>query len=126
MLEATEQRPVNNEHVNSWISKLSPVTLAGISKLYANFYQRCKQETTRSTVKCFIVYYYFPLSGKNNYVVEEFSVERQRAIISWDHYLTNQGEPGCGDSLPIPASNTLRPIPRLETVKSQIQTEGEN
>ena len=47
----------------------------------ANFYQRCKQETTRSTVKCFIVFYYFPLSGKSNYVVEEFSAERQRAII---------------------------------------------
>ena len=30
----------------------------------------------------------FPLSGKRNYAVEEFSAERQRAIISWDHYLT--------------------------------------
>ena len=27
------------------------------------------------------------MSGKGNYVVEEFSAERQRAIISWDHYL---------------------------------------
>ena len=32
MLEVTEQRPMNNEYVNSWISKLSPVTLAGIFK----------------------------------------------------------------------------------------------
>ena len=30
----------------------------------------------------------FPLSGKRNYVGEEFIAERQRAIISWDHYLT--------------------------------------
>ena len=27
MLEVTEQRPMNNEYANSWISKLSPVTL---------------------------------------------------------------------------------------------------
>ena len=30
----------------------------------------------------------FPLSGKGNYVVEEFSAKHLRAIISWDHYLT--------------------------------------
>ena len=55
----------------------------------ANFYQICKQETTRSTVKYFIVPA-FLLSGENNYVVEEFSADRQRAIIliSWDYYLT--------------------------------------
>ena len=34
-----------------------------------------------STVKYFIVSA-FPLSGKSNYVVEEFSAERQRAILS--------------------------------------------
>ena len=79
MLDSTEQRPMNTEYVNPWISKLSPVT--------ANFYQRCKQETTRSTVKYFMVPA-FLLSGKSNYVVEEFSAERQRAIISWEHYLT--------------------------------------
>ena len=27
ILEVTEQRPMNNEYANSWISKLSPVTL---------------------------------------------------------------------------------------------------
>ena len=32
MSEVTQQ---NNEYVNSWISKLSPVTLAGIFKLYS-------------------------------------------------------------------------------------------
>ena len=37
MLEVTEQRPMNNEYVNSRISKLSPVTLAGIFKLYSKF-----------------------------------------------------------------------------------------
>ena len=30
----------------------------------------------------------FPLSGKRNYVVEQFGAEHQRAIISWDYYLT--------------------------------------
>ena len=30
MLEVTEQRPMNNDYVNSLISRLSPVTLAGI------------------------------------------------------------------------------------------------
>ena len=30
----------------------------------------------------------FPLSGKRNYAAEEFSAKHQRAIISWDHYLT--------------------------------------
>ena len=57
------------------------------SNFITNFYQRCKQETTRSTVKCFIVPA-FPLSGKNNYVAEELSAEHQCAITSWDHYLT--------------------------------------
>ena len=37
MLEVTEQRPMNNKYVNSWIIKLSPVTLAGIFKLYSKF-----------------------------------------------------------------------------------------
>ena len=41
----------------------------------------------------------FPLSGKGNYVVEEFSAKHQRAIISWD--FTTEGEAGSGDSLPI-------------------------
>ena len=27
MLEVTEQRPMNNEYANSWISKLSPMNL---------------------------------------------------------------------------------------------------
>ena len=37
MLEVTEQRPMNNEYVNSGISKPSSVTLAGIFKLYRKF-----------------------------------------------------------------------------------------
>ena len=37
MLEVTKQRPMNNEYVNSSISKLSPVTLAGIFKLFSTF-----------------------------------------------------------------------------------------
>ena len=60
------------------------------------------------------------------YVVEEFSAERQRAIISWDHYLTTKGEAGSGDSLPIFHRMYSDPIPRLETVQSHFQTESEN
>ena len=108
MLGAIEQRPMNNEFVNLWISKLSPaVTLAGILNFTANFYQRCKQKTTRSTIK----YFAFPLSGKNNYVVEKFRAKRERAIISWDHYLTTLGEAGSGDSLPI--LHRTHPTPHL-------------
>ena len=79
----------------------------------------------RSTVKYFIVPT-FPLNGKSNYVVEEFSAELQRAIISWDHYLTTLGEAGSGDSLPILHRTYSDPMPRLETVQSHFQTEGEN
>ena len=79
----------------------------------------------RSTVKCFIVPA-FLLSGKSHYVVEEFSAECQPAIISLDHYLTTLGEVGSGDSLPILHGAHSDPIPRLETVQSHFQTEGEN
>ena len=54
-LKVTKQRPMNNEYVNSWISQLSPMTLAGIFKPYSKFYQRYRQETTRPTVKYFIM-----------------------------------------------------------------------
>ena len=91
----------------------------------ANFYQRCKQENTRSTVKYFIVPA-FSLSGKSNYVVEEFNAERQCAMIWWDHYLTTEGEAGSGGSLPIPHRTHSDPIPRFETVQSHFQTESEN
>ena len=79
----------------------------------------------RSTVKYFIVPA-FPLSDKSNYVVEEFSAERQRAIVSWDYYLTTYGEAGIGDSLPILHRTHSDPIPRLETVQSHFQAEGED
>ena len=83
MLEATEQRPMNNEcPLFSWVAKEN--------------------------------------------VVEEFSAERQRAIISRDHYLTTEGEAGSGDSLPILHRTHSDPVPRLETVQSHFQTEGEN
>ena len=68
----------------------------------------------------------FPLSGKSNYVVEEFSAERQRVVISSDHYLTTQGETSSRDSVPILHRTHSDPIPRLETVQSHFQTEGEN
>ena len=80
---------------------------AGIFKLYSKFYQLCKRETARSTAKYFIVSS-FLLSGKSNYVVEEFSAERQ-------------GEAGSGDSLPILHRTQSDPTPRLETVQSHFQ-----
>ena len=79
----------------------------------------------RSTVKCFTMPA-FPLSGKSNYVIEEFIAECQRAIILWDHYLTTLGEVGTGDSFPILHRTHSDPIPRLETVQPHFQTEGEN
>ena len=66
------------------------------------------------------------MSGKSNYVVEEFSAKRQRAIILWEYYLTTQGEAGSGDSLPILHRTHSDPIPRLEAVQSHLKTEGEN
>ena len=83
MLEVTEQRPINNECVNSWIS---------LGWHFKNLQQIFINVVTRNHgVNCQIFYPVvsaFPLSGKSNYVVEEFSAEHQRAIISWDHYLT--------------------------------------
>ena len=88
MVEVTEQRPMNNEYVYPSISKLSPVALAGIFKLYSKFLLKLQTRNHEgSTVKYFIAPA-FPLSGKSNYVVEEFSAGRQRAIISWAHCLT--------------------------------------
>ena len=37
MLEVTEQRPMNNEYVNSWIRQTVIHDLAGIFKLYRKF-----------------------------------------------------------------------------------------
>ena len=81
-------------------TKLSHVTLAGLFKLYSKFLSTLQ---TRNHVVNLQIFYSarFPLSGKSNYGVEEFSAERQSAIILWDHYLTIQGEAGSGDSLPI-------------------------
>ena len=87
MLEVTEQRPMNKEYVNSWISKLSTVTLAGIFKLYGKFLSTL--QTRNHEVNRQIFYSArFSLEWQSNYVAEEFSAERQRAIIPWDHYLT--------------------------------------
>ena len=125
MFEVTEQRPMNNEYVNSLISKLSPLTLAGIFKLYSKFLSRL--QTRNHEVNHQIFYSaHFPLSGKVNYVVQELSAECQHAIISWDHYLTMQGEVGSGDSLPILHRTHSDPIPHLETLQSHFQTDGEN
>ena len=101
------------------------MTLAGIFKIYSKFLSTLQQETTRSTVKCFMVPA-FPLSGERNYVVEEFSAERQRASISWDHYLTTKGEASSWNSLPILHLTHSDRIPRLEAVQSHFQTDGED
>ena len=72
MLKVTEQRPINN----AWLAFLN---------FTANFYQRCKQETMRSIVKCFCAP--FSLEWQKELLVKEFSVERQLAITSWEDYL---------------------------------------
>ena len=51
------------------------MTLAGIFKVYSKFLSTLQTRNHELTVKCFIVPA-FPLSGKSNYVVEEFSAER--------------------------------------------------
>ena len=54
MLEVIEQRPMNNEYVNSRISKLSPVSLAGIFKLYSKFLSTL--QTRNDEVNCQMFY----------------------------------------------------------------------
>ena len=81
MLEVTEQRPMNNEYVNI-------MNLPGILVNIANKKPRGQWSD--------VIVPDFPLSGKRNYVVEEFSAKHQRAIISWDHYPTTQAEGGSG------------------------------
>ena len=53
-------------------------------RLYSKFLSTL--QARNHEVKYFIVSA-FPVSGKSTYVVEEFSADRKRAIISWDHYL---------------------------------------
>ena len=75
MSEVTKQRPMNNEYVNSQISKLSPVvTLAGMFKLFSKFLSTL--QTKNHEINCQIFHSArIPLSGKSNYAVEEFSAE---------------------------------------------------
>ena len=73
----------------------------------------CKQETMRSTVKYFMVPT-FILSGKSNYVVDEFSDDHQRTITS--------GKSGSGDSFPIIYRMHSNPILCLKTVQSYFQS----
>ena len=82
MLEVTEQRQMNNEYVNSWISKLSLVTVAGIFKHYSKFLSILQTRNHEVNRQIFYSAHFF-LEWQNNYVVEELSDEHQRAIISW-------------------------------------------
>ena len=79
MLEVTKQRAINNETLTLFKT--------GILKLYSKFLSTLQTRNYEVNRQVFIVPA-FPLSGKSNYVVEEFSAECQRAIISWDHYVT--------------------------------------
>ena len=63
------------------------MTLAGIFKLHRKFLSTLETRNQGGQPSHVIVPA-FPLDGKRNYVVEEFSDEGQHAIISWDHYLT--------------------------------------
>ena len=75
MSEVTEQRQMNNEYVNI------------IFKLHSTFFINIANKKPRGQPSDVTVPA-LPLSSKKNYVVEEFSADRQRAIIWWNHYLT--------------------------------------
>ena len=90
------------------------MTLAGIFKLYSKIFINVANKKPRGqplNVLC----------GKSNYVVDEFSVGRQRAIISWDQVRRVVGIP-CQFFI----ERTSDPMSRLETVQSHFQTESEN
>ena len=86
MLEVTKHRPMDNEHVN--IMNWQTVTrdlgwhFKTLQQIFINVANRKPRDQPSN-----VIVPAFPLSGKRN-VVEEFGPERQRAIISWDHYLT--------------------------------------
>ena len=80
MLEVTEQRPMNNEYVNIMNYQLSPVTLAGIFKFHSKIFINIANKKPRGQPSDVMVPD-FPLSGKRNYVVEEFSAK---------HYIVGQ------------------------------------
>ena len=86
MWAVTEQRPMNNEHVN--IMNLQTVTrdLGSHFETSQQIFINIANKKSRGQPSDVIVSA-FPLSGKRNYVVEEFIAEHQRAITSWDHYL---------------------------------------
>ena len=125
ILEVTEQRRMNNEYINSWISKLSPVTLAGILKIYSKFLSTLQTKNHQVNHQIFYIAPAYPLSGKSNYVVEAFSAERPACdyfVGPFPHYLRWGGWWGFLANF---LSNAPDPIPHLETVQSHFQTEGE-
>ena len=81
MLEVTEQRPVNNEYVNSWISLGWHFKI--LQQIFINVVTRNHEVNSQ-------IFYSarFSLEWQKQLCIWGFGAERQRAIISWDHYLT--------------------------------------
>ena len=80
----------NPTETNEWVCKyheLVNLTLADFFKFHSKFLSTLQTRNHEVNRQMFVVLH-FPLSGKRNYVVEEFSAKQQRGIISWDHYLT--------------------------------------
>ena len=118
MLEVAEQRPMN-EYVNSWIIKLSLMTLAGIFKLYSKFLSTLQTRNHEVNRQIFYKFYTMPtflLSGKSNYVVEKFSVNASMLLSRGTITSPPKVRGVSGDSLPILHRRYSDPIPRLETV----------
>ena len=85
--EVTEQRPMNNEYVNIMNQQTVTRNLGWHYKTSQQIFINIANKKARGQPSGIIVSA-FPLGGKRNYAVEEFSAEHQRAIVSWDHYLT--------------------------------------
>ena len=100
---------MNNEHVNNINQQTVTRDLGWNFQTSQQIFINIANKKPRGQLSDFVPA--FPLSDKRNYVVEEFSAEHQRAIISWDHYLTTKGEAGSGDSLPI--FHRMQPAPYL-------------
>ena len=77
------------------------MTLVGIFKFHSEFLSTLQTRNHEVNCQIYVIAPDFPLSGKRNYVVEEFSAKHQRAITLWDYYLTTYDEAGSGDSLSI-------------------------
>ena len=87
MSEVTEQRTMNKEYIISMNQQTVTRDLGWHFLTLQQIFINIANKKPRGQPSHAIVPA-FPLSRKRDYVVEELSAERQRPIISWDHYLT--------------------------------------